>query len=316
MATATNTVEQRPDDRVSAVRAFNRFYTKRIGLLGDGYLRTRFSLAEARIIYELAQAASHEVVELRRRLELDPGYLSRILARFERRGLVSRSRLAADRRRQVVRLTGRGRAAFRTLDRRSSEELREALAGRSERDQGRLLAAMAAIEAILGEGEREDGAELVIRAPEPGDHGWVIERHGALYAEEHGWGPAFEGLVAAVVAGFASEHDPDREGAWIAELDGERVGSVYCTRRSEEVAQLRLLLVEPWARGRGIGSRLVDDCIEFARAAGYERMMLWTNSSLTSARRIYEAAGFRLTSEEPHGAFDPGTVGQYFWLEL
>jgi len=303
------------EQRVAAVRAFNRLYTKEIGLLGEGFLGTSHSLTEGRVIFELAQRKRTEVVELRRQLELDPGYLSRILARFEGAGLIERRRSEADRRRQLVSLTAKGRRAWRELDRRSSAELGELLAGQSEERQRRLVAAMRSIAGILDEGGR-DSPRVELRAPGPGDHGWVLERHGALYARERGWGERFESLVAGVVSEFLAGHDPDRERCWIAELDGERAGCVYCTRRSPRVAQLRLLLVEPWARGHGIGGRLVSECLEFARGAGYRRMMLWTNSRLAAARAIYDAAGFDQTSEAPSEVFDADSVGQELWLDL
>lgn len=315
---ATSTVQRKArtrEQRIAAVRAFNRFYTKRIGLLGEGFLGTPYTLTEGRVIFELAQRRETEVVELRRLLGLDPGYLSRILARFERDGLVKRRRSEADRRRQLVALTAKGRRAWRTLDRRSSAELGELLAGQSEDGQRRLVGAMRTIGGILDPG-RSDAGRIELRPPGAGDHGWVLERHGELYAREQGWGERFEALVAGVVSEFLGGHDPERERCWIATLDGERAGCVYCTRRSPRVAQLRLLLVEPWARGHGIGGRLVSECIEFARGAGYRRMMLWTNGRLASARSIYDAIGFEQVSEAPSEVFDSNSVGQELWLEL
>ena len=315
MTTATKSgAAKRADGRVDAVRAFNRFYTKEIGLLGSGYLGTPYTLAETRVIWELAQRPSTEVTELRRDLDLDPGYLSRILARFERDGLVARERSPQDRRRQLASLTRRGRATFRSFDRRSSAEIGELLDDHTEEEQRRLAEAMGSVRAILGDPAAP--REVTLRAPEPGDHGWVLERHGSLYAAERGWGEPFQALVAKVVHDFLAGHDPERERMWVADLDGERAGSVYCTRRSPRVAQLRLLLVEPWARGSGAGSKLVDACLDFARAAGYRQMMLWTNSSLTSARRIYDARGFELRSEAPSEVFDADSVGQELWLDL
>ena len=301
-------------DRVAAVRAFNRFYTNVIGLLGEGLLRTPYSLTEARVIFELAQRDATELVALRRELDIDAGYLSRILARFERDGIATRERSAADGRRQVIRLTERGREAFQMLDRRSAEQIGALLSGLTEGERRRLVGAMGAIRGILeGSGRHES---FVLRPPGPGDLGWVVERHGALYAEQYGWDESFEALVARVVAEYAEDRDPERESAWIAELDGGPVGCVFCVRKDEKVAQLRLLLVEPRTRGRGIGSRLVDQCIEFARAAGYERIMLWTNDVLDDARRIYERAGFKLAESEPHHSFGRDLVGQNWWREL
>jgi Acetyltransferase (GNAT) family. len=227
---------------------------------------------------------------------------------------VRRERSSADRRRQIVRLTGKGRGAFRTLDRRSSQDLGEILGDRTEEQQRRLVEAMSGIRRILG--EPLDQRRVEIRAAGPGDHGWVLERHAHLYDDELGWPPEFEALVAGILAEFLGDHDPKRERGWVAELDGERAGAVYCVRKSETVAQLRLLFVEGWARGFGIGGSLVDECIRFARSKGYERMALWTNSSLASARRIYDDRGFEQVGEEPHPVFPKGTVGQELRLDL
>jgi DNA-binding MarR family transcriptional regulator/N-acetylglutamate synthase-like GNAT family acetyltransferase len=302
------------DDRVAAVRGFNRFYTNVIGALREGLLRTPYSLTEARVIFELAQRDSTELVGLRRLLDIDAGYLTRILTRFEADGLVAKERSPRDRRRQVIRLTGKGRAAFRTLDRRSAKAVRELLSGLGAGEQRRLLGAMGAIQGILE--DSQPGELYVLRPPQPGDLGWVVQRHGSLYREEYGWDETFEALVVRIVADYAVRRDPKREAAWIAELDGEPVGCVFCTRKEETVAKLRLLLVEPWARGFGIGTRLVEECVEFARGVGYERITLWTNDVLTDARHIYERAGFRLTDEEPHRSFGHDLVGQHWWREL
>jgi DNA-binding MarR family transcriptional regulator/GNAT superfamily N-acetyltransferase len=312
MASATKKAEQ--DHRVAAVRAFNRFYTRQLGFLQQGYLDSPFTLTEARIIYELASRSETEVSELRRFLDLDAGYVSRVLESFERKGLIRRERSSEDRRRQVVRLTSSGRAEFRKLDRRTSKDFTAMLGERTEEQQRRLVEAMSGIRTILG--EPLDQRRVEIRAARPGDHGWVLERHAHLYDDELGWPPDFEALIARIVAEFLTDHDPASERAWVAELDGERAGAVYCVRKSETVAQLRLLFVEDWARGLGIGRKLVDRCIRFARSKSYERMTLWTNSSLDSARRIYDAAGFEQTGEEPHPVFPKGTVGQELWLDL
>jgi DNA-binding MarR family transcriptional regulator/N-acetylglutamate synthase-like GNAT family acetyltransferase len=314
MAQKTKAHETSAADRVAAVRAFNRFYTKELGLLGRGFMGTPYTLTEARVIWEVAQRSTAEVGELRRELDLDPGYLSRILTRFEKTGLVIRERSESDRRRQLVRLTGSGRAVFRTFDRRSSEELGEVLAEHTAAEQRRLVEAMGDVRAILGDPARE--RELNLRGPEPGDHGWALERHAAVYSAERGWGAAFEAYCGQVIMDFLRRDDSERERCWIAELDGVRCGSIYCTRRTEDVAQVRLLLVEPWARGAGAGAALVDACVAFARGAGYSQIMLFTNSSLTSARRIYEAVGFRFRSEQPEDIFDGDSVGQEFWLDL
>jgi DNA-binding MarR family transcriptional regulator/GNAT superfamily N-acetyltransferase len=294
-------------DRVAAVRAFNRFYTGVIGVLDEGLLDSPYSLTEARVIFELAQRERTEVPELRRRLGLDAGYLSRILARFAADGLVRRDRSAADGRRQVVRLTTAGRRAYRTLDRRSAEQVGKLLAPLPPEGQARLVGAMATIHDLLGEAQP---VGYVLRAPRPGELGWVVQRHGALYAAEYGWDQTFEALVAQVVGDYATGRDPAREAAWIADRGGEPVGSVFCVRKDDEMAQLRLLLVEPSARGLGIGAGLVEECLRFAQAAGYRRIVLWTNDVLHAARRIYERAGFTLVASTPHHSFGRDLVGQ------
>ena len=266
------------------------------------------------MIHELASRGEREVADLRRELGLDAGYLSRMLNGFEDKGLVMRERASRDRRRQLVKLTAKGHRTFEGLDRRSGEEIGAVLRPHSDEQQRRLVEAMGSIRTILG--EPLDRRRMAFRAMRPGDHGWVLECHAHLYDDDLGWPPAFEALVARIVADFLTDHDPDREQGWIAELDGERAGAIYCVRKSDEVAQLRLLFVEDWARGFGIGRKLVDRCIRFARSKGYERMVLWTNSSLQSARRIYDAAGFAQTSEEPDPVFPEGTVGQELWLDL
>jgi DNA-binding MarR family transcriptional regulator/GNAT superfamily N-acetyltransferase len=301
-------------NQVAAVRAFNRFYTNVLGLLHEGLLCTPYSLTEARVIFELAQRDACELADLRRSLDIDAGYMTRILARFEADGVATRERSSADGRRQVIALSARGREVFEMLDRRSAEEIRTLLSPLSERDQRRLVGAMGAIREAL-EGSRGPQPHQ-LRPPGSGDLGWVVQRHGALYAEEYGWDDSFEALVARIVADYIDHRDPRRESAWIAEIDGEPVGCVFCCRREKDVAQLRLLLVEPRARGMGVGTRLVDECVRFARQAGYEHIMLWTNDVLEDARRIYERAGFELTDEEPHRSFGHDLVGQNWWRRL
>lgn len=291
------------------VRAFNRFYTRLIGVLHQGVLDSPYSLTEVRVLFELDLAGRMETGELRRLLGLDAGYLSRMLGGFERDGLVVRERSAADARRQVVELTAEGRARFAGFDERAAEEVRELLAGVTDEDRERLVASMATIESILGRAPRTD-RPYVIRPPRPGDLGWVVYRHGALYSQEQGWGMDFEALVARIVADYADGHDPRREAGWIAEVDGERAGCVFCVRRDDETAQLRMLLVEPSARGLGIGTRLVDECVRFARAAGYRRMTLWTRDVLLGARRIYRVTGFELVEKESGG---DGTFVEEIW---
>lgn len=300
--------------RVSALRAFNRFWTARIGALDAHLLDTPYSLAEARVLFELAHAPSVAVGQLREQLRIDAGYLSRILARLARGGVVALARAPDDARRQIAKLTSRGRSAFRTLDRRAAADVTELLAARPDAAQERTIAAMAEIRRALG--EPTAAPALVLRAPGAGDLGWIVERHGALYAREHGWDVEFEALVARIVAEFGARRDSRREAAWIAELDGERVGCVMCVRKSARVAQLRLLLVEPSARGHGIGARLVAECVRFARDRGYQRIVLWTNDVLHSARRIYTAAGFALVASGPHTAFGHELVEQTWELAL
>jgi DNA-binding MarR family transcriptional regulator/GNAT superfamily N-acetyltransferase len=300
-------------ETIAAVRAFSRFYTRWVGALDEGLLRTRHSLPEARLLFELGRADRTEVAELRRMLDLDAGYLSRLLGGLEAEGLVERERSAADGRRQVARLTKPGRAAVQVLDRRSGRQVGARLRSLRREDRDRLVAAMGTIQRLL---EPADPPAAGLRAPEAGDYGWIVERHGALYAQELGWDETFEAEVARIVGEFAASRDPDREGAWIATLGDERVGSVLCVRRDDRVARLRLLLVEPVARGLGIGARLVAECVEFARHAGYRELTLWTNDVLVSARRIYEAAGFRLVDSEPHRSFGRDLVGQDWSLRL
>jgi DNA-binding MarR family transcriptional regulator/GNAT superfamily N-acetyltransferase len=285
---------------VGTVRAFNRFYTGVIGVLGEGLVRSPYSLTEARVIFELAQREDTEVLALRRALDLDPGYLSRMLARFENDGLVARERAPGDARRQVARLTGRGREVHAMLDERSSAEIRALLDGLAAADRARLLAAMRTVQGVLGERARPDRVDRVdLRPLRPGDLGWVVERNGALYADECGWDRTYEALVASVVAAYVNDHDPVRESAWIAEAGGERVGAVFCVRRGGDVAQLRLLHVEPGTRGMGVGARLVGECVTFAAVQGYREIMLWTTALQRPAHRIYAKAGFVLEEEEP-----------------
>jgi DNA-binding MarR family transcriptional regulator/ribosomal protein S18 acetylase RimI-like enzyme len=300
---------------VEAVRAFTRFYTAVLGVLDEGLLHTPFSVTEARIIYELAQRDRTDVAELRRELRVDAGYMSRITARLEASGLVTRERSDLDARRVAVRLTDRGREVFADLDARSAEQVAHMLRDLPVPVQQRVVAAMDTIRVALGDGGRVPRT-VVLRPPGPGDYGWVVARHGALYATEHGWNSDFEGLVARIVGDFVAHHDPAREAAWIAEVDGEPAGCVFCVAKDATTAQLRILLVEPSARGLGIGTRLVDECLRFARRAGYRSIVLWTNDVLVSARRIYEAAGFTLLDEEPHHSFGRDLVGQTWARDL
>lgn len=295
-------------DVVGAVRAFNRFYTNQIGVLRGRLHETPYSLTEARVIFELAQEESTPIARLRETLDIDAGYLSRILTRLEEERLVTRVRSRDDRRRQIIRLTKRGHGVFQTLDSRSTEEIDAMLALLADGERERLVSAMGTIRGLLDGSSLSEG--LALRPPGSGDFGWVVERHGVLYAQEYGWDETFESLVARIVADFVDHRDPVREAAWIAERDGVRVGSVFCVKKTETVAQLRLLLVEPRARGKGVGTSLVDECVAFARRVGYKHIMLWTNDVLVDARRIYERAGFELVDEEPHHSYGHDLVGQ------
>jgi DNA-binding MarR family transcriptional regulator/GNAT superfamily N-acetyltransferase len=300
---------------VAAVRRFNRFYTKHIGVLREGHLDSPFSLTEVRVMYELAQQSGPTAAELARELALDSGYLSRILRSFEQRGLIEKSRSESDGRQAHLRLTVTGQSAFAALNARADDEIANLVERVPPDDWRRLTDAMRTIERVLAPAP-ETKRSYVLRTHQPGDIGWVVHRHGVLYAREYGWDERFEALVAQIVAEFVQHFDPRRERCWIAEQDGERVGSVFLVRKTDTVAKLRLLLVEPKARGLGIGHRLVDECIRFARHARYERVTLWTNSVLHAARRIYEAAGFRLVSEEPHAMFGEELIGQTWELDL
>ena len=296
------------DAAVAAVRGFNRFYTNVIGLLRGKYLDTPYSLTEARLLFELAQRDTSEVTDLRRTVDIDPGYLSRILARFETDGLITRQRSAADGRRQVIRLTDCGRRVVVGLDARSAGQTRDMLAAARDEDLGKLLGAMRVITEILTESPRPRG--YLLRSPRPGDMGWVVQRNAAVYAEEFGWDASYEALVARIVADFVDNRDPAAEAAWIAEVDGAPAGCVFCVRENATTARLRLLLVEPWARGLGIGSRLVEEVLRFARRAGYTEITLWTNDILNDARRIYQRAGFTLDNENQHHSFGKDLTGQ------
>jgi DNA-binding MarR family transcriptional regulator/N-acetylglutamate synthase-like GNAT family acetyltransferase len=302
-------------ERVAAVRQFNRFYTQKIGVLNEELLRSRFSLTEARVLYELAHRRQPTAAALCKDLGLDPGYLSRILRAFVRCGLVDRTTSDADGRQQLLSLTAKGRAAFAPLDRRSRREIGALLSGLTSGEQGRLVGAMHTVEALLGPPSSHK-PPYRLRPHRPGDMGWVVHRHGALYAEEYGWDERFEALVAEIVAEFVANFDPKMERCWIAERDGDIVGSVFLVKKSNTVAKLRLLLVEPTARGLGLGGRLVQECLEFARHAGYRRVTLWTNDILHAARHIYERAGFKRVHSEPHHSFGHDLVGETWELKL
>lgn len=303
------------EERVERVRRFNRFFTRRIGVLRGGLLHTSYSLTEARVLLEIAHRDAPTASELSRELGLDPGYLSRTLAGLQQRGLIEKLRSEADGRRRLLSLTPAGKDAFYLLDTRSREEVAEMLGELSEGDQRRLLGAMQVIEGVLDKDFKFSGP-FFLRTHEPGDMGWVVHRHGVLYAQEYGWDERFEALVAQIVADFVNGYDPAKERCWIAEMDGEAVGCVFCVRGSEMVAKLRLLLVEQKARGLGLGTRLVEECIRFARRAGYHTLTLWTNSVLDAARHIYEEQGFELVEEQGHRSFGKDLVGQNWELKL
>ena len=302
-------------ERIEAVRHSSRFYTRKIGALREGLLDSAFSLAEARVIYELAHHETATATELARELGLDGGYLSRMLKSLEQRGHVERRPAENDARQMLLSLTEQGQAAFAELNARSQAQVGALLDRLSQIDQTCLVEAMATVERLLGE-EPLRRAPYILRPHQPGDIGWVVARHGALYAREYGWDETFEALAAEIGAQFIRNFDPKRERCWIAEKDGENVGSVFLVRQSDEVAKLRMLLVEPKARRLGIGRRLIEECIRFARLKGYRKLTLWTNSVLLAAIHLYEQAGFRLVDEERHHSFGHDLVGQNWELDL
>jgi DNA-binding MarR family transcriptional regulator/GNAT superfamily N-acetyltransferase len=302
-------------DRVDSVRRFNRFYTRQIGLLGDGYLDSPFTLAEVRVLYELAHRDAPTAAEIGKALALDAGYLSRMLSSFRKRGFLARKASEKDARQSHLSLTKKGRAAFRALEAKSAAGVSKLIGRLSSAQQNRLTGAMGTIESLLGE-QAEPKTPFLLRAHQPGDMGWVIHRHGVLYAEEYGFDERFEALVAQIAAEFIQKFDAKRERCWIAERDGAIVGSVLLVRKSDRVAKLRLLLVEPSARGLGIGRRLVEECVRFARQAGYRSITLWTQSTLDAARHIYRQAGFRVLKREKHASFGHKLVGETWELGL
>ena len=305
------------EDRIGAVRRFNRFYTRQIGVLREGLLHSPHSLAEARILFELAQHDDLTATGLCRELGLDPSYLSRMLARLEQQGLVERVRSEKDGRQRLMCLSPDGKRAFALLDQRSREEVAEMLSDLGEEDQQRLLKAMHVIESILGKGKGfKFSKPFILRPPEPGDMGWVVHRHGVIYAQDYGWNELFEAFVAQIVSDFVTNYKQSKERCWIAEMGGEIVGSVFVAQGSETIAKLRLLLVEPKGRGMGLGASLVQECIRFARRCGYQKLMLWTNSVLMEARHIYEKAGFTLITKEEHHSFGHDLIGETWDLTL
>src|SRR5690349_709326 len=303
------------EQRVEAVRRFNRFYTRKIGVLREGAYRSPYSLTQVRALYELAHRDGPTATELGRELGLDAGYLSRILRGFERRGIVVKTRSPADGRQSHLALTPHGRKAFAPLDARSHDEIAAILAGLSGGDQGRVVGAMGTVQQLLDDRDARP-TPYVVRGPQPGDLGWVVHRHSALYAREYGYDEEFEALVAEIVARFVQRYDARRERCWIAERDGDVIGCVFLVKKSRTVAQLRLLLVEPAARGVGLGTRLVDECVRFARQVGYRKLVLWTQSELDAARRLYVAAGFHRTRTERHHSFGKSLVAEIWELRL
>lgn len=302
-------------ERVAQVRAFNRLYTGVIGVLDEGPADAEYSLSEARVLFELSQRASTLVSDLRKQLELDGGYASRLLAKLESRGLLVRDRLDSDARRQVVRLTEAGRSAFALLNARSTTQIGSLLERFDETEQRRLLGAMGTISDLVG--ERAADPALVLRPLRAGDLGWIVHRHGVLYAREYGWDERFEAMAARIAADFVDGKDTARQAGWLAEVDGERAGSVLCMPGPDaSTAKLRMLIVEPTARGYGVGKRLVAECLEFARSTGYSAIELWTVDLLAAARSIYQRAGFRLVTTEPVAMFGQDLVSQTWRLEL
>ena len=304
----------RPDaGRIAAVRRFNRFYTQHLGVLRDGYLDSPFSLTQARVLYEIRERSSATATEIGRDLGLDAGYLSRLVAQFEKSGLIRKERSPSDGRQSFLSITAMGRKAMDLLERRTVRQVGDVLHRLSDPEQERLVSAMRAVERMIAP---EAEPEIILREPKPGDLGWVVSRHATLYTEEYGWGDNFEGLCAQIVAEFAANYDARRERCWIAEMDVENVGSAFLVKDTDEIARLRLLLVDPAARGRGLGTRLTDECVRFAKACGYRGITLWTHSVLTAARHVYRKAGFTLTSSEKRKSFGKPVVSEIWDLKL
>jgi DNA-binding MarR family transcriptional regulator/GNAT superfamily N-acetyltransferase len=308
------------EDRIAIVRRFSRFYTRQIGVLRRNFLDSPYSLGEARVLYEIASGQSPTATDIGRALDLDAGYLSRLLRNFEKRGLVRRTPSPRDARQSHLALTQRGRQAYAPLEQRSQGDTAAMLEKLVPADQARLIAAMNTIETLLDGNTAATppaaNRAYQLREPRPGDFGWIVRRHAELYAQEYGWTEPFEGVCAQIVADFANKNDPARERCWIAESAGENVGCVFLVADSDIVARVRLLLVDPKARGLGLGARLVDECITFARRAGYKQITLWTHSVLKAARHIYQKAGFKITSSEEKVSFGKPVVSEYWDLQL
>ncbi len=306
---------QDSDDQIAAVRAFNRFYTRKLGVLDQHLMKSPFSLSEARVLYELAHRDDLSAKEIGTELGLDAGYLSRIVQNFDEGGLITRKPLASDRRQYRLALTAKGRQAFAKLDRSSHDEVGAMLAALPRGASARLIGAMGTIERLLGDSQAP-ARPAILREPSPGDMGWVVQSHGALYASEYGFDSSFEALVAEIAAKFLASFDASRERCWIADIDGAQVGSIFLVRHSDDVAKLRLLLVDPAGRGQRLGQRLVAECIGFAKACGYRKITLWTQSILVAARKIYQDAGFVLVATEPHRSFGQSLIGETWEREL
>ena len=313
-----------PSSHVASLRSFNRFYTRRIGVLDEHLYGTPFTLPQTRVLWELAHHEGTTATELARALDIDPGYLSRLLAALKARRLVRAQRSPADARQSLLFLSATGRKAYAAMNAQSEQQIQGLLSPLDEPNRRRLLQATGTIESLLGGAARKEAAPYLLRAPQPGDIGWVIARHGALYAAEYGWDLTFEGLVAQIAGRFVEQFDAKREACWIAERHGENVGCVFLVQARDDktgkpergTAQLRLLIVEPSARGLGIGARLVAECERFARQAGYRRIKLWTQSILVAARAIYAKAGYQLVSSEPHKSFGADLMGEMWELTL
>jgi DNA-binding MarR family transcriptional regulator/N-acetylglutamate synthase-like GNAT family acetyltransferase len=304
------------EERISIVRNFNRLITRRIGALREGLLHSPYPLTESRILFEIAYRENPTASELRKELGLDAGYVSRIIGRLEEQGIIEKSRSEQDARHLILHLTPEGRKAFDLLNRRSHDEVAELLNELSETEQHRLIQAMQTIEALLDNKELKYSEPYFLRQHAPGDMGWIVYKHGVLYAKEYGWDERFEALVSQIVADFINNYKPDKERCWIAEMDGEVVGSVMVVQHSDTVAKLRLLLVDPKGRGLGLGTKLVEECVRFAKRKGYSKLVLWTNNVLKEARHIYKKTGFELVAEENHHSFGQDLIGETWELLL
>jgi DNA-binding MarR family transcriptional regulator/GNAT superfamily N-acetyltransferase len=305
------------EERINAVRHFNRFMTRQIGALREGLLHSPYSLTESRILFEIANHDTLTASNLIHELGLDAGYVSRILARFEEKGLVYKERSTTDARQRILKLTSEGVNAFSQLNERSYKEIAELIGELSESEQQQLISAMTTVEGLLSKKKNlKFSGPYFLRQHEPGDMGWVVQQHGILYSKEYGWDESFEALVSQIVADFINNFNPKRERCWIAEMNGKMVGSIFIVEGNEDTAKLRLLIVDPMARGLGLGSQLVEECIQFSRRVGYKKLVLWTNSVLKEARHIYQKKGFKLVNEEKHHSFGQDLVGETWELLL